>query len=673
MNRSDSYSIQWAATLLCVGLLFGCSDNASTNNEVPETAETVVSEELNSDIAELVAYAADDYYTDWESEDPTYIEFNGSEVSYDSASIINQDGVVTIKTGGTYVLTGKMDDGQIVVDAEDKSTVRLVLNGVELHSSTSSAIHVVKAEKTTISLPEGTENIVSDASQYIYADSSTDEPNAAIFSKADLTINGTGTLVVEANYNNGISSKDQLKITGGNLDITAVDDGLMGRDLVAVQAGTFTIKADGDGVKSTHDKDSSKGSIVLEGGTFTITSGNDGIQAQTSLYIADGSYNIVSGGGSPESISNYESKMQAPGGTTSTSSESSSTKALKAATDVSIGGGSFNLDSLDDSIHSNGNITITGGQFTIASGDDAIHADSEIVIEAGTIDISKSYEGLEGQAVTINGGDIQLVSSDDGINVSGGNDGSSLDMKTASTAGLLSINGGTVFVNANGDGLDANGSIEMTGGTVYVNGPTSNGEGALDYDARFDLTGGTLIAAGSAGMNQAVSDSSSQHAVMMTFTNVQPANTTVELTDSTGTSILQFAPEKEFQTILMSSPDLAKDTSYTLSSSAATVDVTISDVVTWLNEEGVTTAGSIGGMGGMGRGGFSPDNAGGLPPGSEQARPDRGAMFADLDEETRAKVEAIMQQMRDGTITREVAEAQLAELGVETFGRGERP
>ncbi|MBO9131527.1 carbohydrate-binding domain-containing protein [Bacillus sp. 165] len=693
---------------MCTALLFGCSSNSSNSNTATKNISKIDAESLstigNQNIADVISktvtYDKDDLYSDWKSEDTTFIQLTGTGATLEGGGGAIADGnIITIKTSGTYLISGNLNDGQIIVDAEDKGTVRLVLNGVDIHSSTSAPIYVKKAEKTVISLEEGTENYITDGQKY-NLEGSEDEPNAAIFSQDNLTINGTGKLVVKGDYNNGITSKDELKITGGILEIEATDDGLMGRDLLAVKDGNITIKADGDAVKSTNDKDASKGIIAIEGGTFNLTAANDGIQAETSLLIADGDFNISTGGGSPEVI-----EMKENGGprleqgntmekTTVTEKESESAKGLKAGTEVAVGGGAFNINALDDAIHSNNSVTITGGTLAIATGDDGIHGDSAVLTKGGDITISKSYEGIESTVITIADGNIHINASDDGINIGGGNDGSNPDMQSSSSENrLLSIRGGTVYVNSQGDGLDSNGSISMTGGTVIVSGPTNNGNGPLDYDQTFDMSGGFLIAAGSSGMAQAPSDSSKQYSMLMTYPSTQKAGTILHLEDSEGNTIATFAPEKDYQTVSISSPELKKDGVYTLySGGSATgsqangfykdgdysggtkvVQFTTEDSVTWLNESGITTARSGGpGGGGPGEGGRSGGPDGGGPDGEPPNGGTGGDMFSNLDDETKAKVEEIMEKEREGTITREEAQAQLKELGVE-FPGSKRP
>jgi hypothetical protein len=688
MKKRYSKPLKITTSLMCTAFLFACSNSNDTENidvssgtlAAAESLSTIGNQEIAAVISEKVKYSDEDFYTDWDNS--TTIQLNGSSASSDGAGgVVIEDNIINIRTSGVYVISGKLDDGQIIVNAEDEGTVRLVLNGAELNSSTSSPIFIEKAEKAIVSLEEGTENVLNDGKTYVYEHSDDDEPDAALFSKADLTINGTGALIVNGHYNNGIASKDELRITGGTYEINAIDDGIVGRDLLAVKEGTILITAGGDGMKSTNDEDASKALIAIEGGTFDIEAGNDGIQAETSILIADGDFTLSTGGGNPETIATNENNRMAPGDistpTTTSTTETESTKGLKAAVEIAIGGGSFNLDSLDDAVHSNNSITITGGELNIATGDDGIHADTSILTKGGNINITKSYEGIESQNISIADGKIHVNATDDGLNVGGGVDGSGRDMvqTESSETNLLSINGGYIYVNAAGDGLDSNGSISMTDGTVLVSGPTNNSNGPLDYDQKFEISGGFLIATGSSGMAMATSEESTQNSMMMTYPETQSAGTLLHLEDSEGNTVVTYALEKDYQSVLISSPQLTKDSSYTLySGGTATgtesnglytdgdyqggtkvVEFMISETVTWLNESGITEAQTgMSGHGGMG----APDDG-------QMPRGNREDMFSNLDDETREKVQSIMEQQRNGTITQEDAQAQLAELGVE--------
>lgn len=634
--------------LLCAAILSACSTSTgaqsskATSTAADTTAITTgaatTSVQLASvKMADLVTFDEEDTRTAWSADESTGITLAGTSAEINGSGAEFKDGSVSITAAGTYVLSGQLSDGQVVVDVQDKGTVHLVLNGVTLQDSDSAPIYIKEAGKAVITLQEGTDNRVTDGATYVFADAATDEPSAAIFSKADLTINGTGKLTVTASYKDGVSSKDDLKIAGGTIAVQAADDGIVGKDLIAIQDGTFSIKAEGDGIKATNDEDTAKGFIAIADGTFDITSGNDGIQAETAEVIEGGTYTLVTGGGNE----NGEVKVEQGFGTTTetpTDTESTSAKGLKAGGDITVNGGTFTLDSADDAVHSNSNVSVTNGEFEIASGDDGIHADALTSLSGGTINITKSYEGVEGANITVAGGDIGVVASDDGVNAGGGTTAEGQDPFASSGSNQLTISGGNLTVSAVGDGLDSNGSITMSGGTVIVNGPTGSGNGTLDFDGSFEITGGILAAAGSAGMAQAPTEESGQYSIAMTFPQVQKAGTLVHLQDSEGNHIMTFAPAKDYQTVVISSPDLKKGGSYTLYSGGSStgsevdgyyadgayeggtkvIDFEVSDSITWLNESGVTTGG--GGMGGPGggggrQGGMRPD--GGVRPDDE--------------------------------------------------------
>ncbi|MDW8803101.1 carbohydrate-binding domain-containing protein [Clostridium sp. A1-XYC3] len=641
MNRRSIY-YKLVTALVCTTFLYACSPNTSTKTTTGTGAATQTKASIIGDkaiktvIGGVVTYDKDDYYSDWKKENPNYIELKGTTANLKGSGAEVKDGKVTITSAGVYAISGKLDNGQIIVDVKDKGTVKLVLNGAEIKNSNNAPIYVKNAGKTIISLQEGTENSIIDGEKYVLADASTDEPSAAIFSKDNLVINGKGKLTVKGNYKDGITSKDDLKITGGNILITAVDDGLVGRDILAVKEGSITIESGGDAVKSTNDTDNTKGIVAIDNGVFNLKAEKDGIQAETAVLIADGSFNITTGGGSAVGTKKAEEGMKGPmdnkdknTAEANTETETESKKAIKASSDIGIAGGTFSIDSADDSIHSNNNAIIEGGNFTITSGDDGIHADTTLGIKGGKINITKSYEGIEASIVTISEGEIYVTSSDDGINAGGGADGSSTEGRpgqnnfSSSGNNKLNINGGYVVVNSTGDGLDANGSIYMTKGTVVVSGPTSNGNGALDYDETFEMTGGLLVSSGSSGMAQGPSDTSTQYSIVMNYPQTQLAGTIVNLQDSTGKTLATFAPVKDYQTVVISSPELKKGGTYTLYSGGKStgaekgglytdgkyengtkvVEFTISNSVTWLNESGVTTAKSFnpgGGHGGQG-------------------------------------------------------------------------
>lgn len=524
-------------------------------------------------------YDADDLDIAENNTEMSEIILDGDTIVFTGSGATVDGSVITITLAGTYGIRGTLNDGQILVDTKDEDAVKLVLNGAEIASSTSAPIYLINAEKTVITLAAGTSNSVTDGSSYVLADEESNEPNAAIFANDDLTINGSGSLTVNANYNNGIASDDDLKITGGDITVIAVNDGIKGKDSVEIKDGVITVEAGGDGIQSSNDGDSEKGYIYIESGTINITAGLDGIQAETSIAIEDGDFTITTGGGSANSSSkggnwgNWGSNNN-----TNDADSTDSAKGIKAAIDVTISGGSFKIDSSDDSIHSNNSLTINGGDFILTSGDDGMHSDTSLVINGGKLDITKSYEGIESASITINDGTLAIVSSDDGINIAGGNDGSAMGRPgqnsfSASGSYYLALNGGYITVDAMGDGIDSNGTIDMTGGVVLVNGPTNNGNGALDYMGSFNITGGFLVAAGSSGMAEAPSSTSTQYSVMVNFDSVQPDGTLVHIETQDGQDLLTFMPTKEYQSVGLSSPDIENGSNvvvYTGGSSSGT-------------------------------------------------------------------------------------------------------
>jgi energy-converting hydrogenase Eha subunit E len=455
--------------------------------------------------------------------------------------------IVTITSAGTYGISGTLDEGQIVVYTQDNAVVKLILNGADITCSTGAPVYIINADKTVVTLAEGTENYITDGDSYIFEDAASDEPNAVVFSKDDLTINGGGRLTVKANYNNGIASKDDLKITGGSITVNAVNDGIKGRDCIGIKDGIITVNAGGDGMQSNNDEDPEKGFVSIEGGTIDITAGADGIQAETGILIIGGDITMATGGGS--SISTADSA-----------------KGLKTGVSMTIEGGTIDIDSADDSVHSNGSIVINGGLLALASGDDAIHADSTIEINGGDINIARCYEGIESANISINDGEIHLVSSDDGINAV--SDDGGIPVMGPPGPGQdggndhLYINGGYIVVDALGDGFDVNGSVYMTSGSLIINGPVRNDNGALDYTGVFQMTGGFLVVVGSAGMAQTPSQSSTQSSMGLRYSSPQAAGTMIHIETEDGLEVLTFVPTKAYQSVVLCSSQLKKGATY---------------------------------------------------------------------------------------------------------------
>ena len=654
--KGSKYFIYLLTGSLVLGLLGGCS--SQNNGTLTETTVTLSgsadetdknSEDGAAETGTLSGdYDAEDLDESWSEKSATMIQCNGDSAEISGDGIVADGNTLKITQAGTYVFSGTMNDGQILVDADKEDNVHIILNGLTASSSTSSVIYGEQSKKIVITLAKGQENTLNDASEYIYEDAAEDEPNACIFSKDDLSINGEGTLNVNGNYEDGIRSKDDLKIIGGVLNVTAQQHGLKGKDSVIVKDGDLTITAGGDGIKSNNDTDGDKGYILLDGGTYRITAAQDGIQAETILQINGGSGSIESGGGSanasydengqlreewgqwggpmggsmggqPQMNGQPQMGEQTPpdgeqpegertlpdgelpegertlpdgelpenGQTVSEDETSDSAKGLKAGTAIYLNGGDFSVDSSDDSIHCNGNITVNDGTYIMKSGDDGVHADNALVINGGVIQINKSYEGLEGLTVDIRGGDIDVTSTDDGINSAGGsdtlNDGRPGQNSFVSGEDCwIRISGGEIYVKAAGDGVDSNGNLYMDGGMLVVEGPEDSANGTLDYSGVAEITGGTFVGTGSSGMAMAFGDSSSQYSINVVTDTMLPSGTPVTLTDSAGKEILSVSPTKSFNCIQISSSLLVYGETYTVSYGEETsVEVTVDSISTW--------------------------------------------------------------------------------------------
>lgn len=531
---------------------FTCIAISSCNDEDDDLESTDTNTETTVDVEEDGGYTAtiadalaanastheeDADYT-WSESDIVTVTLNGSSITVEPAVATVDGSTVTITAAGTYSISGTLDNGQIIVDTEDEATVRLILNGATLNNSSTAPLYIANAEKAVIVLAENTTNTITDGDTYVFASADEDEPSAALFSKADLTIYGSGSLTVNGNYNDAIGSKDGLIINGGSVSVTAADDGIRGKDYLEVKEGTIKVNSGGDGLKSDNDEDADAGYISIISGEVTITSAGDAIAAETDALISDGKLTLTTGGGSSSSISDDDSA-----------------KGIKAGMLLIVEGGTFAINSADDGVHSNANISLNGGTLNIATGDDAVHADAYLGINGSDITISKSYEGIEAAVIAVTDGTVHVTSSDDGVN--GATDDTSIEP-------YLYVYGGYIYVDAAGDGIDINGSIVMTDGTVIVNGPTGNSNAAIDYDDSFKISGGYLLAVGSSGMAQIPGASSSQNSVLVTISSAQTAGTLVHLQASDGTALATFKPSKRYQSVAFSSPDLKTGTTYSL-------------------------------------------------------------------------------------------------------------
>lgn len=590
-------------------------------------------------------YTDRDRDSSYSQETATSITMMDTTVTIEGAgAAVNNENIITITDEGTYILTGSLQNGRILIDAEDTDKIQLVLDGVSLTCSQNAPLFIRSADKVFITLAPESQNFLEDGASYSLSDDD-NNVDGAIFSRADLTFNGSGTLTITAHYNHGIVSKDDLIITGGSYTISAAGDGLQGKDCVKIADGALTVVAGSDGIKSNGDESDTKGFVSIDGGTISITAETDGIQAETILRITNADIQITAGGGSSNASTDKNGRTQPGWGnwerpdsnSQTTAAETASAKGLKAGSAIYLQDGIYKIDTSDDTIHANGDVDISGGSYTLSSGDDGIHADNRVMISGGDITISKSYEGIEGTNILISGGTISITASDDGINGAGGNDGSSVNgrpgQNTFSGGNCsLEISGGFIQVNAAGDGLDVNGSLYIKGGIVLVTGPTDNGNGALDYDSVAEISGGVVICTGSSGMAQGFSASSSQNSLMYGFSASQSGDKRISLIDDDGNIVASFIPGKAYTNFIVSAPSMQLQKTYivavgghddkaegtgvfsfmetgSLSDAESSEPVTLTSVT--------TTGGVTGGMGaGPGGGGFPGGNVpGGDRPG----------------------------------------------------------
>ena len=450
----------FAALIALLSMLSGCGAAAAVSaetfplaSEAPETASV----EQDASTASLT------------TEVDSSVSSRDASGEYDASAAVklSPEDDLTITKAGVYILSGVYENKMIVVEAGDEDKVQLVLENATLTNAEGPAIYIRSADKVFITAAAGTVNTISDGSDYSAADGDT-TLDAAVFSKDDLTINGEGALTVNGNFKHAVVSKDDLVITADDLTVNAVKVGLNGKDSVRFSEAEVSITAGSDGIRSDNDEDAERGYVSVENSTLVIVAGNDGIQAETVFTAANSAITITSGGGHSARAADA----------------SESYKGIKAGVLLTIDGGTYQIDSLDDAIHTNGSIVISAGSFTLCSGDDAIHADEKFEIADGVISID-AHEGIEGTYVLIRGGEIDIQASDDGINAA---------RKSTAYTPTVEISGGTVTVTMGAgdtDGIDSNGNIVITSGTISV-----NGSSAFDYDGTATFTGGTVYVNG---------------------------------------------------------------------------------------------------------------------------------------------------------------------------------
>ncbi len=607
--------------LLAILLLAGCSNQTNTGeSNTPSPSETQDSQggnQSSEDTSPETVLNISEMFSDRDS-DASYdentsavITLSGTSAECSSDAVSISGSTVTIKDEGTYILSGTLDNGMVVVNAENTDKVQFVLDGASINSDTSAAIYVAQADKVFVTLAADSQNSLSNGGEFTAIDDN--NIDAAVFSKDDLTFNGEGALTVTSPAGHGVVSKDDLVVAGGEYSITAGEQGLSGKESVRIADGTFTITAGKDGIHAENTDDTSLGFVYLAKGSYTITADGDGISASNVVQIDDGSFNIKTGGGSEtvtlDSNGNWGWGRPGEQQNANTTEDTVSVKGIKATGNLLVNGGDFSIDSADDALHSNANLTINGGTWKLASGDDGLHAYETTTVTTGTVTITKSYEGIEGQNITISGGTIDLVASDDGLNAAGGNDqsgnggfgGFQKGGFDAASDSSITISGGTIHINASGDGVDSNGDFIVTGGETYVSGPTNSGNGSLDYAGEATISGGIFAASGSSGMAQNFGTSSTQGVMMVNISGYK--NDSIKLQDRSGKELRTWTADKEFACVVISCPEIKQGETYTVAVGNSSQEVTMDSLI----------YGSGGMGGGSGNQGDRPSDKGDRP------------------------------------------------------------
>ena len=594
------------------------ADNAAATSESTASENAMESaSDINFDL-ELTESTIDTEFTDreksgsYKASEAVKITLNKTTATVSGSGAKADGSTITITEEGVYIVSGTLEDGQIIVDASDSDKVQIVLDGVHINCETNAAIYVREADKVFITLAENSSNTLGGGNEYSQIDDNT--VDGVIFSKSDLVCNGTGSLTIEADYKHGIVSKDDLVITGGTYKIAAADNGITAKDQLKILDGSFDIDAANSAVKAKNADNAELGNIYIAGGIFTIEAEQDGFHATGSIVVDDGTITVNSG----DDGFHAELDTVIHGGTILVEKSNEGLEGKR----VVVNGGDITINASDDGINAansgdDGVNAINPGANAVGSGDDDSNAassnnDSSAAVNSGDDgSISGEADGKEPQQMppdTENGSDMQPSQDFDPENApSDGNAPQNFDPGNAPSDGdapqkmqggpggggnselYIKITGGTLTVSADGDGLDSNGGLLVTGGTTIVYGPTSDGDSALDYDGSAIVTGGTLAAIGSAGMTESFDEASTQPVITYYCTETQSAATTITLTDSDGSALFTIAPEKAYASIVFTCSEMKLDATYTLTAGTDNEEITLTDIITTAGTRSVKT------------------------------------------------------------------------------------
>ena len=585
-NKATRVVQKSVACVLSVALtagFWGCG--ASSSAASSETSDTSASTQTvsSSNVGDLslynLEYTSRDLDGTYDASKAVYIALANDATSVSSSaqgvSISGND--ITITQAGTYVLSGTLSDGCVYVNIDKEEKCQLVLNGVDITNSTGPCIYIMSADKTFITLADGSQNTLVDGADYELNED--EEPTATIFSKDDLTLNGTGALSITGNYRHAVRSKDDLVIAGGTYVISAVEDALNGKDCLKICGGMFDITSGEDALKSSNDSEEGRGFVSIDGGEFTISAGDDAVHAETLMRITSGTVNIET------CYEGYEGTVvRIDGGTTTIVASDDGINAATGSSDETPGATGFGGAGGGDAAGDGGADGVAGGDPGAgAAGGDPGAGGSD---SAETPGVAGAGRGA-GEGAGDGAGDGAANDAAAGVSSN----------SSESNACQILVTGGTTYVSAGGDGIDSNGSVEITGGVLLVEGPTSSADGFLDYETSATISGGTVLMVGSAGMAQSFSGGTQAFAMQQVSGS---AGQTVVLKDASGSEVASFTATKSFQMLLASAEGAAEGDTLTVQVGTTSTELTAS-----------TSASSTGGFGGFNAAGAGAGAGGG--------------------------------------------------------------
>ena len=596
MSYKKFLSLISMVTITAALTLSGCSlpsvttgSAGSTQTASGSTAAAVVSSGSISQIDTSEMFTDRDLSGEYDESSSYTITLSDNTSSTTSDSVKIDGSTITITEEGTYVITGSLSDGQIVVDAPDDAKVQLVLKDASLSNGSSACIYSKNADKVFVTSAKGSTNSLSVTGDYVAIDDS--NIDAAIYSKTDIVLNGSGTLNISASYGHGVVSKDDLKVCGGTYNITSAQHGLSGKDSVRIADGTINITCKSDGIHSSNDDDASLGYTYIKDGTININAEDEGIHADTLLQIDGGKIDVSKSNEGIEAQTivvndgdiNVVSDDDGFNASSGSSTDSASTDSDKSGRTAMAGTDSDKKMQRPDSSDVSSDSAISGnsGRGHMGRGGFGRGRMGENGQMPERPDDSTDGSRPERPDGSTSGSRPQRPDGENNGNFDGGHmgghGGMGGGMMDVDESCSLTINGGTINVDAGGDGLDSNGSLTVNGGSVYVSGPTNDGNGALDSGTEAVINGGVVIAAGSSGMAESFSSSSKQASMLLTASGSQTGE--IKITDSNGKTVASYTPSKSYSSVVISAPEITTDGTYSVTLGSETQSITMNGTV----------------------------------------------------------------------------------------------